>query len=225
MQAWNTLKATANKRKFQNTEGENMKKDKIKLQLFAEGGEGGEPNPKGTDGGEQKTEEKKAEHEKKYSDDDVNKMFDKKFAEWQKKKDKEISEAKKLAEMNATQKAEYERDQMKKELEGYKQKEALSEMTKTARKMLTDEGISVGDDLLSVLVTSDAEKTKAAVDGFAKLFKDAVEKAVKEKLKGEPPKKGSAGGSGTVTKEQIMSIKDPEARQKKMLEHRELFNF
>lgn len=226
MQAWNTLKATENKRKFQNTEGENMKKHKINLQLFAEGGEGGtEGQQTETQQTEGKDEGGKKEPEKKYTDDDVNKMFDKKFAEWQKKKDKEVSEAKKLAEMNAQQKAEYERDQLQKELDSLKKKDALSEMTKTARKMLSDEGISVSDDLLSVLVTTDAEKTKAAVDGFAKLFKDAVEKAVKDKLKGEPPKKGSAGGNGTLTKEQIMAIKDPEARQKKMLEHKELFNF
>ena len=37
---------------------------------------------------------------------------------------------------------------------------------------------------------TDAEKTKAAVDAFGKAFKDAVESAVKEKLKGNPPKKG-----------------------------------
>lgn len=219
-------KSYGKQRSFKIREGEKMKKHKINLQLFAEGGEGGSQTEGGAEGGQGGTEGgKQNEPEKKYSDDDVNKLLDKKFAEWQKKKDKEVSEAKKLAEMNATQKAEYERDQLQKELDGYRKKDALSEMTKTARKMLTDEGISISDDLLSVLVTTDAEATKSAVDGFAKLFKDAVEKAVKEKLKGEPPKKGTAGGSGTVTKEQIMAIKDPEARQKKMLEHRELFNF
>ncbi len=165
-----------------------------------------------------------AKKEKKYDDDDVNKIIDKKFAEWEKKKQKEVDEAQKLAEMNAQQKAEYERDNLQKELNALKKKDALAEMTKTARKMLKDEGVSAPDDLLAVMVTTDAEQTKATVDGFAKMFKDAVEAEVKERLKGTPPKKGSTGGA-PMTKEQIMAIKDPELRQKKMLENRELFNF
>ena len=199
-----------------------MNKHNFNLQLFAEdGGEAAEPVVQ-----EQNNAEgaKQADTAKKYTDAEVDKLIEKKFAEWQKKKDKEVSEAKKLAEMNAQQKAEYERDQLQKELDGLKKKDALAEMTKAARKMLSDEGVSISDDLLSVLVTTDAEATKTAVDGFTKLFKDAVEKAVKERLKGEVPKKG-AGGSGSMTKAQILAIKDPELRQKKMLENRELFNF
>ena len=60
----------------------------------------------------------------------------KKFAEWEKKQEKKVSEAARLAEMNAQQKAEYERDEIKKELEELKRKDALAEMSKTARKML-----------------------------------------------------------------------------------------
>lgn len=159
----------------------------------------------------------------KYSDDELDAIVEKKFAKWKQQQDRAVTEAKKLAEMSAQQKAEYERDQLQKELDGYKRNAALAEMSKTARKMLSDSGISIGDELLSMMVTTDAKETKAAVDGFAKAFKDAVEKAVKERLKGEPPKKGS-GGAAPMTKEQIMAIRDPELRQKKMLEHRELFN-
>ena len=124
--------------------------------------------------------------------------------------------------MNATQKAEYERDQLQKELNTLREQTALAEMGKTARKMLTDEGITVSDDLLAVMVTTDAEQTKAAVDGFAKAFKEAVENAVKERLRGEPPRRGT-GGAAAMTKEQILAIRDPELRQKKMLENRSLF--
>lgn len=204
-----------------------MEKHYIELQLFAEDGQAAEQtaeNVKAETSEDTKTKETKAE-EKKYSDADVDKLINKKFAEWEKKKQKEVDEAQKLAEMNAQQKAEYERDQMKKELEALKKKDSLAEMTKTARKMLADADIKVTDELLAVMVTMDAEETKAAVDGFAKLFKEAVESAVKERLKGVPPKKGSAGGTASMTKEQILAIKDPEQRQKKMLEHRDLFNF
>lgn len=206
-----------------------MKKHLFDLQLFAEegsanGSEAQEPaNPeKKTNEAEEKENEPKPD--KKYSDDDVDKILNKKFAEWEKKKQKEVDEAKKLADMNAKEKAEYERDKLQKELDELKRKDSLSEMTKTARKMLSDEGVSVSDDVLSMIVSTDAEKTKAAVDAFSKAFKEAVDAAVKEKLKGNPPKKGTGGGA-TMTKEQILAIKDNEARQKAMLENRELFNF
>ena len=170
------------------------------------------------------TKETKATEEKKYSDKDLDEIIGRKFAKWQKEQEKKVDEAKKLATMDAQQKAEYERDSLKKELDEYKRKDTLAEMSKTARKMLSDSGISVSDEILSILVTTDAEKTKAAVDGYSKAFKEAVEAAVKERLKGEPPRKSSGGAPG-MTKEAILAIKDPELRQRKMLENKHLFNF
>lgn len=168
--------------------------------------------------------ETKATDEKKYSDKELDEILGKRFARWQKEQQKAVDEAAKLAEMNAQQKAEYQRDQLQKQLDEYKRKDSLAEMSKTARKMLADDGISVSDEVLTLLVTTDAEKTKAAVDGFKKAFKDAVEAAVKERLKGAPPTKGTGSPTG-MTKEAIMAIKDPELRQQKMLENKHLFNF
>lgn len=205
-----------------------MEKFNLNLQLFADDTQTStETATEGTDTTSKdnsKADDKKPESQAKYTDEDVNKIIDKKFAEWQKKQQKEVDEAKKLAEMNATQKAEYERDQLKKKLEELERQASLGEMTKTARKMLSESNINIPDELLSMMVTTDAEETKVAVDGFAKAFKEAVESAVKERLKGEPPKR-SSGSSQSMTKEQIMAIKDHELRQKKMLEHKELFNF
>lgn len=204
-------------------------KKAFNLQLFAEAASAA------TDTSTEKTTEQTTEQsteskqdvkadEKKYSDKEVNDLIDKKFAEWQKKKDKEIGEAQKLATMNATQKAEYERDQLQKELDKLKRENSIAEMSKTARKILSESSINIPDELLSLMVTTDAAETKSAVDSFTKLFKDAVEAAVKERLKGETPRKGT-GGTVAMTKEQIMAIKDPELRQKKMLENKSLFNF
>lgn len=209
-------------------------KTKLFLQLFSD--EAGEAEAKATEAteakdaagkGEGKADDgKKSEPEEKpkYTDKDVDEILNKKFAKWQEKQDKAVSEAKKLAAMNATQKAEYERDQLQKQLDEYKRKDSLAEMTKTARSMLSESGISVSDGVLSMLVNTDAEQTKAAVDGFSKAFKDAVEEAVKERLKGRTPKVGT-GSSKPMTKAEIMAIRDPELRQKMMLENRELFNF
>lgn len=191
-----------------------MKNKAFNLQLFAEPSE---PKP---------AEPTEPTGEKKYTDDDVDKILNKKFAKWQAQQDKAIKEAEKLATMDAKQKAEYEREQMQKELDEYKRKDALASMTNTARNMLADANISVSDELLAVMVTTDADETKAAIDAFKEAFNAAVEKAVKEKLKGEPPTKGGTPNpTPTLTKEQIMAIKDPELRQKRMLENKELFNF
>ena len=159
--------------------------------------------------------------EKKYTDEDIDRIISQKFAEWQKKKDKELTEAQKLANMDATQKAEYKAQQIEKELNALKEKETLSDMAKTARKMLTDEEINVSDELLDMMVCADAEKTKEAVDSFSKLFKAAVQEAVTNKLKGPAPK---GGGSGTkVTREQILAIKNPAERQRMIAENITLF--
>lgn len=208
-------------------------KELFNLQLFADdaSGEGSEGSAQDTT--EKTTNEKAAtdqgkepESQKpKYTDKDLDEIIGKKFAKWQEKQQKAVDEAKKLVEMNATQKAEYERDQLQKELDEYKRLSAISEMTKTARKMLSDSGITISDDLLSVMVTTDAEETKSAVDSFSKAFTEAVESAVKDRLKGEPPRKGSGGGIAPMTKDQIMAIRDPELRQKKMIENKNLFNF
>lgn len=175
------------------------------------------------DTGKEQKEQKPDRQTPKYSDADLDDILGKRFARWQKDQQKAVDEAKKLAEMDAQQKAEYERDQLKKELDALKRKDSISEMTKTARKLLSDKNINISDELLGMMVTTDAEQTKAAIDGFSKAFTDAVESAVKERLKGTPPRRGS-GTAPAMTKEQIMAIRDPELRQKKMLEHRELFN-
>lgn len=173
---------------------------------------------------EEPKDRKPADDQKpKYTDRDLDEILNRKFARWQEKQQKAVDEAKKLAEMDAQQKAEYERDQLREELASLKRQASLAEMTKTARKILSDSGISVSDELLSVMVTTDAEETKTAVDGFASAFHAAVESAVKERLKGEPPRRGS-GSTPAMTKEQIMAIRDPELRQRKMLENRKLFN-
>ena len=158
----------------------------------------------------------------KYTDDDVDKILSRKFAEWQKKKDKEMTEAQKLAQMDATQKAEYKAQQFEKELNELKEKNILSEMSKTARKMLAEEEINIPDELLERLVSVDAAQTKASVESFTKLFKGAVNEAVKNALKGPAPKAG-IGGKTTATKEQIMAIKNPSERQRMIAENITLF--
>ena len=132
---------------------------------------------------------------------------------WQTMTDGKVSEAEKLAQMTSEEKAEYRAKKAEQELADLKKQIALGDMAKTARKMLSEENITVPDEIIMNLVSDDAEKTKSAVESFAKVFKDAVQAAVKEALKGNPPK-ASTGGATTVTREQILAVKDRSERQR-----------
>lgn len=141
---------------------------------------------------------------------------------WKALTDDKLSEAEKLAKMTKEEKAEYKNRKLEKELADLKRQNALSEMSKTARKMLTDEEINIPDELLTHLVSESAEDTKTAVETFAKMYKDAVQAAVKDALKGNAPKGGS-GGKGAVTKEQILAVSNPIERQRLIAENIALF--
>lgn len=159
--------------------------------------------------------------EKKYSDDDVDRIIEKKFEKWKKQQQKEIDEAKKLADMNAQQKAEYERDKLQEELDELRNAKTISEMSKTARNMLKEKDINIDDDLLSVLVTKEADSTKSNVENFITLFESAVEKAVNDRVKSKTPKKFN---SKTLTKDDILNIEDKRERRKAIAENLDLFN-
>ena len=176
---------------------------------------GSEESTKATDKGKNQAEEKK------YTDADLDRIIDRKFAKWKSEKQKEVDEAKRLAEMDAQQKAEYQRDQLQKQLDELKHANAKNEMTGTARNMLSEAGIHAQDELLSCLVTDNAESTKAAIDSFTKLFNAAVESAVTERLKSPTPK---LGGKSRMTKEQIFKIKDKTTRLKAIQDNIDLFN-
>ena len=197
------------------------------LQMFAEDPAGTDPAGADPTGGQDPAgadptgTEPKNEPEKKYTDEDVNRIIDRKFAEWEKKQNKEKSEADRLANMNAQQKEQYENEQLKKQGEELLRKDALRKIAAVARGMLGEKNISVSDDLIEMLISDDAEKTKSSVDSFINAFQAAVEKAVKDALKGNPPKKTSEPAS--ITKEQIMKVKDPLERQKLIAEHMDLF--
>lgn len=157
----------------------------------------------------------------KYTDEDIDRIVGEKFAKWQRKKEEEISEAKKLADMNAQEKAEFERDKIQKELEDLRRANALNEMSSTARSMLKESNLDVEDELLNMLVADDAEQTKTNVDSFVSMFNSAVDKAVLDRIKNPNEKRGI---TSTITKKEIMDIKDSELRQQKIKENIHLFN-
>ena len=185
------------------------------LQKFAEGGDGdGDAN--GGDGGNSGDDSAGGDDDKKYSDADVNKILNKKFAEWEKKQAKKISEAEKLANMTA----EEQLKALQSELDSMKKDKTRSELASAARGILAESDIQVPDNLIANLIGEDAETTKENVEAFSKVFKAAVQEGVKAALKGKTP---PSGGSSTLTKEEIMKVKNLKERQKLIKENMHLF--
>lgn len=167
------------------------------------------------------------EPQAKYTDADVDAIINKKFASWQEKQDKAIAEAvakveeaNRLAQMNDKEKADHERKQMEDELASLKAEKAHNTMMTTARNMLKADGLTIPDEIVSVLVTDTAEATSEAVKAFSGMFQKAVDEAVKAKLAGSEPKRGTASA---MSKEEILAIKDRSARLKAIEENFDLF--
>ena len=190
----------------------------------AEGGAGGssEAGGDGKNGNEPKGKEGTGK-EAKYTDDDLDRILNRKFAEWQKKKDKEVDEARRLASMTEEEKTKQKQADMERQLNELLSEKNRSEMMATARSILSERNIHADDVLISMIVSEDAESTKKSIDTFANLFQKAVNKAVKDALKGEPPKTGTGSGKGGYTKEDILKIANRAERQKAISENMELF--
>lgn len=187
---------------------------------LAQGPDAGQPTeprqePAGGAGG------KPQEPQAKYTDADVDAIVEKKLAKWKRQEEAKVAEAARLAEMNATQKAEYERDQLQRRLDELERDREVAEMVAESRRQLSGRGVSVPDELVARLVGETAEETKATVDAFADAYVEAVEAGVRQRLSGTAPKSG--GAAKALSRDEIMAIKDTAQRQRAIAEHPEYF--
>lgn len=125
--------------------------------------------------------------------------------------------------MTEQQKVEARIQKMEKELANYKQRENESQMTTVAREAMSEAGVSVPDSILRSLIAQKAEDTKANVDGFIKVFNEAVNRQVSARLHHEEPRTGLTRPAAGLTRQQIMETKDPIVRQKLIAENADLF--
>lgn len=174
---------------------------------------------------EPKQEEKQSKY--KYTDEDVDQIVQEKKAKWQKQQEDRIAkleEAAKLEKMNETEKDKYTIEKLEKEIADYKRKENLSAMAKVAKNMLLDEGIKASDPIIDRLISEDAESTKESVSAFAELYKKSVEEGIQEALKGKSfDVKTTSTKGNSVTKKEILGVKDPVKRRELIEANRELF--
>ena len=105
-----------------------------------------------------------------------------------------VAEALKVAKMDETSKADYEKQKVEKELSTREESIALRELKVEAREVLNKN--DVPQDFLDILVGKDLEETKANVTAFKSKFDVAVQAQVEKRLVGKTPQNGNSGKAG-----------------------------
>lgn len=200
-----------------------QEKLKLKLQFFAE--ESDEDNGKSKDNNDDEGKDKQdtktnSEEIEKRLQEEYNKRLKEELSRRMKQKEKEkqeaVDEAKRLAKMNKDQIAEYEREQMEKELEQLRSEKQLNEMRSEARKMLSEAEVDSSDGVVNLVVTDTAEQTKLNVEAFSNAVKKAVSEAVKVNARQSPLTGGDSFNHSTKNKPQNLA---EIARQKRVIKN------
>lgn len=181
----------------------------LNLQTFSDaGGEGGDSEggqgDQGGEGGSEGEQQKITFSPEQQTEIDriLGERLGKAQSKWEKdyqtKLDEAKTEAEKLAKMNAEQKAEYEKKKQDDALAKRESEITRRELRATALESLAEKGLP--KTLADILDYADADSTNKSIETVEKAFRDTVEAAVNERLKGTPPKGGS-GSANSVTNE------------------------
>lgn len=135
------------------------------------------------------TEQEQKQEEKTFTQDELNSILAKEKSKWQKKADEDKEEAKKLAKMNAEEKAQFELNKKQSALEQREKEITRRELTAEAKSILSEKGLAT--DLHLLLNYDSAETVQDSIKVLERAIQKATEKAVEERLKGNVPKKES----------------------------------
>ncbi len=114
-----------------------------------------------------------------------------------------IKEAQKLAQMNESEKFQYELEQREKAIAEKEKALALAENKNEASKILADKGLSL--DLVDFVIAEDAETMNSNIRLLDKAFKDSVKREVEKRLGSSAPKK-NLPVEETITKEKAVKM-------------------
>lgn len=167
-------------------------------------GAGGEaPNP---------AEPGKNEGEKTFTQEQLNEVLQKrlreekeKFANQQEEAIKNaIAEFERKSKLSAEEKKAEEDKKRQEEFERRDREFNFEKSKFEAAKLLSEKGIDI--QVVDFLVDQDLEKTKENITNFEKAFNTAVEKGVKEQLRGTPPKDPAANGADGNTPQSGIAV-------------------
>ena len=208
---------------------------KMNLQYFAEdpGSEGGnqddpnkEDNPGGQDDDKGK-ESEKGQDERTWNRDELAKMIN---AETQKieakyedllerTREDAISEGKRLAKMSEEERKEEEENLRLKKIEEREAELNRREMRTTTAELVREEGLP--QTFVDLVVADEAETVQNNIKAVKEAFDKAVSEEVDNRLVQKQTKTGTSTGS--LTKQDIMKVKNKAEREKLIAENMDLF--
>ena len=169
-----------------------------------------------TEGGAVEVDTVEVKEEKTFTQAELDKILNKKFAQWQKKTEEAKIEAERKAKLTEAEKLAEER----KEFEAMRKQFEYEQRVNSTSKVLASNNLPI--EFSDFLVADTEEATTQRVDLFKNAFNEAVEKLVNERLKGSVPKVGTSTKK-EITKEQFKKM-DLAQRQRLFMENKELYN-
>ena len=134
------------------------------------------------EGGATETDTVETKEEKTFTQSELDKILNKKFAQWQKKTEEAKQEAERKAKLTEAEKLAEER----KEFEAMRKQFEYEKRVNSTSKTLASYNLPV--EFADFLIAEDDEATTQRVDLFKNAFNEAVEKAITQRLKGNTPK-------------------------------------
>ena len=165
------------------------------------------PAPKDKAPENKKPEDKKPEA-KMFTQQEVDKMIEKRLAREKQKAEDERKEAERLAKMSEAERLEEEFKKKQADLNARIKELDKKEMQNTSLDILVEKGYSpsTSKQLLAFLDYADADACKASIDTLDSILKKCIETEVNAKIKGGSvtPKKPNSGATGKITWEQVV---------------------
>lgn len=172
---------------------------------------------------QENVEETKSETGRTFTRSDVAKMIAAERSKWEAEQldaiEKAKSEGERLAKLSKDERAKEEENKRLNAIEERERAVAEKEMRIKTQTLLTEKGLP--SEFLDVVLAPTAEEVKDNIESLRTIFDKAVETRVNERLSQKPPKTGT--GPSSMTKEEIMAVKDDEERLKLIAAHRNLF--
>ena len=154
--------------------------------------------------------------EKTFTQEELDKILNKKFAQWQKKTEEAKAEAERKAKLTEAEKLAEER----KEFEEMKKQFEYEQRVNSTSKVLASNNLPI--EFADFLIAETDEATTQRVDLFRNAFNQAIEKTINERLRGKTPKVSTQTSKG-ITKEEWNNMNLVQ-RQQIFNSNRELYN-
>ncbi|MDD6431810.1 MAG: DUF4355 domain-containing protein [Lactobacillaceae bacterium] len=133
---------------------------------------------------------------------------------------KELQSGKSIKNLSDEDKAKKAEDEKDKEIASLRAQITRRDNIKQTDEVFKDAGLTVGDDVLNMVVVDDDKQTYANVQALIKYTNQIQSGVKKELLKGSTPRNN---GKPTMTKIEISKIKDPIKRKKAIAENLDLY--